>query len=415
MSPSDSRLPWPGVGRLSPVLQVGLVVLAIHAVWIACYFAAGHEIRDFIKLGPNWVTSSDRSDVIKLDPTYDYPSNHDANQPGGGFDGQYYYFIAIDPAHARYYTDEPAYRYGRILYPMAARALAGGQVDTVPYAMLLINWLSIGAGAAAIAAWLRRRGATPWLGLLYGLYPGLLIALQRDLTEALAYGLVALAIYMFDFGGRRGVLLAGVAFGLAALTREATSLFPLLYGASILAGRPNAAPTPDRPSRIRRAAAFWCLSLLPLAIWTAVVWSWLGPAHIGANDLDWPFVGLFGHPWSLSRQPVELVFVAVPALLACVAVTPILRRHLNGRLEAATLLMNVLFVVVLASDVIWSASSYTTMSRAATGIVIAALLCMPYLRAARERGSRIALGVALGVWMAMAPVVLVYGFTQLQV
>src|SRR5580765_5904599 len=43
-----------------------------------------------------------------------------------GYDGQFAYWLAIDPspAAAANHFDTPAYRYQRILYPLLARALA---------------------------------------------------------------------------------------------------------------------------------------------------------------------------------------------------------------------------------------------------------------------------------------------------
>ena len=50
--------------------------------------------------------------------TYD-PAN--ANSPAGGYDGQFAYQIAHDPANGWQKVDLPAYRYQRILYPIATR------------------------------------------------------------------------------------------------------------------------------------------------------------------------------------------------------------------------------------------------------------------------------------------------------
>src|SRR2546423_10315003 len=111
---------------------VAVVVLAVHALWIGAYFAAGHEVRDFIKIGSVDVQRSHTSQVITYDPAYRYPPNHDAPD-GTGFDGQLYYYIALDPANARYYIDsgEVGLRYERIVYPLTARALALVQAGSV--------------------------------------------------------------------------------------------------------------------------------------------------------------------------------------------------------------------------------------------------------------------------------------------
>jgi hypothetical protein len=229
-----------------PLWPVVACALALYVLWAGAFFAAGHEARDFIKIGYRFVLRSDVSAVIKFDPTYRYPPNHDSPN-GYGFDGQTSYYIALDPEHARAYLDLPAFRYARVLYPAAARLLAAGRPRLVPWTLILVNLLAIGGGVWALAAWLRRRSCSPWFALLYGLYPGLLLAFQRDLTEPLAYGLVPVAVYVFDFGGRRRLAWAALLFGLAVLARQTTAVFALCYaGAVLLAGDP-ALPPAARP------------------------------------------------------------------------------------------------------------------------------------------------------------------------
>ena len=396
-------------------LGVALTVMFVHLIWIGGYFAAGHEVRDFIKIGPKFVASSNASSIIRIDPEYAYPANHDEAAQGFGFDGQFSYYIALDPSKAHHYIggyDDPAYRYQRILYPITARFTALEQRSLVPWTMLAINWLSVGAGVLALGAWLRRKGASPWFAGLYGLFPGLLIALQRDLTEPLAYGLVACAVYLFDFGGRRGVMWAGLAFGAAALARETTVIFAALFALSILFGRANASGVAGRPPRIAQLAAFSVLAFVPVAIWTAGLWSWLGMPETAQNDLSLvPFGGIFDNDIRLARQPVNAVFVALPALaLAALAARGL--RTGPGWVERGCLIANVLLIVVFSTGAIWG--SYTSIGRVSVAVVLAAVLCMPYLLRDLPR-AREALVGAWALLLVLFPVVLVYGFTTVKV
>ena len=100
-----------------------------------------------------------------------------------GYDGQFYYFLAVDPTHGRDYMDAPGIIYSRIGYPMTARALSGGNPTLIPYMMVLVNILAAVGGTLAVAFFLRRHGLPPALALLYGFYPGLILAVLRDLTE----------------------------------------------------------------------------------------------------------------------------------------------------------------------------------------------------------------------------------------
>lgn len=416
---------WMRMKRTSP-WRVAVVVLAFHAVWIALYLGSGGDVRDFIKLGPGVVRASNASSVIRYDPSYRYIAPRDQADHGGGYDGQFYYYIALDPSRAHYYIRSPdsaSYRYERILYPMLARFAALEQPAAVPWTLLIINWLACGLGVLALAAWLRRRGSSAWWAAIYGLYPGMLVALQFDLTEPLAYGLVAVAIYLFDFGGKRGVVASGIAFGLAALTRETTLVFALLFGLSILAGRPNANTQPQMRDRIRQAGGFFALAFVPFVAWIAADYSWLGIPHTASILDSVPFVGVFADPFGLTRQPLELVFVGLPALVASAAMLPGLRSQ-SGRVERLCLVANTAMIVVFSSGAVWA--SYTSIGRVAIAIVLGAVLCVPYVhsrvlardvvqaRTWRVNPSRVAAAawtVAL-LGMAMLPGALYYGFSQ---
>ncbi|HWF74415.1 MAG TPA: hypothetical protein VG186_13790 [Solirubrobacteraceae bacterium] len=377
------------------VAKVAVAVLVFYALVVAVYLGAGGGVRDFINVSPHFIERGDTSSVISSPSVYDYGAHH-LGQKATGYDGQFYYFIALDPTRAAHYIDSPPYRYGRILYPMLARFAALEQPAAVPWAMLIISWLAVGGGVLALAAWLARRGASPWFAALYGLFPGMLVAFQHDLTEPLAYGLVALAVYLFDFGGRRGVLLSAAAFGLAALTRETTVLFAILFGLSIIAGRPNSSRPRALRARARQAFGFFALALVPFLTWLAVDYALLGIANPGTVD-PVPFKGIIG-PFNPS---VELLFVGIPALLFSVALLPGLRAK-TGRLERYCVLANTGLAVVFSTGALWN--NYEGVGRAAIAVVLAAILCMPYRRErpagrAALLGRAAAVGVPFTLWM----------------
>src|SRR5205823_7627719 len=115
-----------------------------------------------------------------------------------GYDGQYYFALAADPAHAHdYMGSEAGIVYARPFYPVVSRAASIGSVTALPYAMLIVNLLAVLAGTAAVALWLVKHGLSPWPALLYGLFPGLIVTAFRDLPEPLAFALAALAVLAF--------------------------------------------------------------------------------------------------------------------------------------------------------------------------------------------------------------------------
>jgi hypothetical protein len=317
--------------------------------------------------------------------------------------------MALDFTNARHYMDLPAYRYSRLLYPVVARAGALGNPDRVPASMLAVNWLALGVLTLAVAAWLRRRACSPWLALLVGLYPGLLLGLQRDLTEPLAYALAAAGIYLFDFGGSRRLLWSGLAFGLAGLARQTTIVFPLCCLGALLLEHGRDRPVGGRGRvGLRQAAGFGALAVLPIVVYTGMLYVWLGELGRGAS-LEWlPFQGLLtSSNWELERQPVVIVTVVAPALIASGVALAALRAGVR-RVELAFLLANVLLFVVLLGRYAYG-DGYTSVGRVTTGVVLGAVVCIPWLGGLGRR-SRQALTASFALWLSMLPVIAVYGF-----
>lgn len=409
-SSTSSGASW----RRSPWTVAGLIAL-LYLLWVAAYFLTGHEIRDFIVIGRTAIQRSHASALIQYDPTYTYRDPR-------GYDGQYAYFLALDPGNARYYMDYPSYRYTRIMYPMLARLAALGQPALVPYVLLAVNLLAVPLGTLALAAWLRRRHLSPWLALLYGLSPGLFIATAGDLTEPLAYAFVIFGLYLLDRQSRRSQISACACFALAALTRETTAIFPVVYATCTLLMPPTiptSEATSERPSStlqhlatvMRKAvtaswrrAAMLAGSLVPLAAYKLFLWWWLGSAGMPAQvrfELV-PFAGLAAYwPWN-GYQYVEVENVVLPALVCAGVAIVALRRLRRSRREPAVwaLLANVLLFVLLLP-----ASSYVDQfasTRIATGVLIAALLCVPTFDILTHM-RRSWLLAASALWLALLP------------
>jgi hypothetical protein len=390
---------WPSVR--SP-WAVTAIVLFLYAAWLAGSFATRHDVRDFIVLGRPFVLQSHASRSINYDPHYGYTLP-------AGYDGQFFYYIAVDPVNARYYTDDPAYRYMRILYPLLARALALGQTQAIPYALIAINWIAIAGGTLVVGLWLKQRGRSPWFALVYGLYPGLFIGLQRDLSEPLAYALVALAIYFFDFGGPRRILWSGISFALAALTRETTVLFAFLYGGTLLVEHISADHRRvQRSARWRDLALLWSLAMGPLLAYRVFLSVWLGSSNV--PNRVWPelvpFHGLFAEwPWTpfvRLEASLAILSVVVPALVCAAVAVWALRKGVR-RVEVWALLGNFLLFVVLLNS-----SSYFDVyatQRVSAGVMLSALFCLPWFDRVTKRNHTWLL-VATVFWLVPAPLLL---------
>lgn len=401
-----------GAARLATWAPALIVFVAL-GVLLGANFAMGGDVRDFIHIGQKFLLKGgDASAVIRYDPTYHrYEANHI------GYDGQFYYFFALDPQHAPAYMDDPAYRLSRPLYPLLARALAFGSPALVPWTMLLINWLAISGTVLAISALLRRRGVSPFFALLYAIFPGTLLALHVDVAEPLAYALVALALWLRERGGRHMWLWTGIVFALAALTRETTAAFPLAValGATLRdslaesgVGAPRVRALLVAWLRAARRPALWLAGVMtPYAAWKLFVLSWVGSTGIPSELIPSPvpFAGLAQlWPWTLIIWWSAL-FVAVPgALCFGLAVWGLWQRPAAPELWA--LALNTFFFCIMLRMLSWD---IIASSRLSMGSALALLWCAPLLLRLNRR-SRFWMGAISGLWVVVMTPVAIIGF-----
>ena len=206
------------------VLPVVVCVAIFYAVFVSVRLEQ-HGALWFVHIGSHFLAAAHTSDVIR-------PSIGAQNT--FGYDGQYYFALAADPSHGHDYMDGNAgVVYSRPVYSAVSRAASLGSVTALPYAMLVINLLAVLAGTTAVALWFVKRGFSPWPALLYGLFPGLIVGVFRDLTEPLAFGLAALAVLAFDRTRTRRLVISAILFALAVLTRETIVPFALAGAAAL--------------------------------------------------------------------------------------------------------------------------------------------------------------------------------------
>jgi hypothetical protein len=202
-----------------------------------------------------------------------------------GYDGQFAYYIAREPAGGCPQCDAPSYRYQRILYPLLAWALALGQPEAVPWTLIAINVAALVGGTYFTERLLDAHRVSRWYALAYGLYGGLVAGLRLDLTEPLAYGLVQAGLWLWmeqEAVGKKLVIghwSLVIPMALAALTKETTLVAVaglLLYLAL--------------ERRWWEAFKLGLIAGLPFAIWQGVLWIWLKSPGIGSGgDMATPF------------------------------------------------------------------------------------------------------------------------------
>ena len=125
-----SRLDRPAVPGLITLLAALAFVLARLHDW-----AKGHISR-FILVGRHFVTPAQLPHGIAVSPTY-------------GYDGQFFYRLALDPLnmHPTAYgiTMDHPYRYMRIGYPALTWLVSLGQHVLVPVMLVVVNVAAVGA------------------------------------------------------------------------------------------------------------------------------------------------------------------------------------------------------------------------------------------------------------------------------
>jgi hypothetical protein len=282
-----------------------------------------------------------------------------------GYDGQFAYYMALDPLDAAGRMDKPAYRYQRVLYPLSAWALSiGGQRDLLPWAMLAINLFAMTAIVYLVGRLLEIKGAPVWLSINVLFFAGSLIAVRADLNEPLAMSL-ALAGWLFIY--REQWKMAGACLALAVLAKETALVFALGIAAWLLWRR-----------EWRKGGLLLGASLLPALLWDVCISLWLGATPWQADQarMVWlPFYGLKFIAVSPAMAYI-LLWVGLPAILfGLFGLYEVLRREVN--LEVAVLLANVALIAFMP-QLTWI--NVAGALRAAIGLWIAALIFLAYKR-----------------------------------
>jgi hypothetical protein len=150
--------------------------------------------------------------------------------PSAGYDGQFYYRLALDPANwnatAFGITMDQSYRDTRIGYPALAWLLSLGQHQLVPVVLVVINLLAVAAMAVLGGMLARESGRHALWGLAFAAYFGLVISVGRDTAEPLAEACMLGGLLAYRRGSPAMYLLATALFAYGAITRETILLAP---------------------------------------------------------------------------------------------------------------------------------------------------------------------------------------------
>jgi len=307
-----------------------------------------------------------------------------------GYDGQFYYRLAIAPLSAQesvagVHFDYPVYRAQRILYPMFAYLVSGGRSSAVPWSMIVVNLLAAGAiGGLAALIFERYQATSVLMAVAIVLYPGFLLTMSRDLTElveiALILGGIALILMRRD-------RLAVVIFAVAVLAKEMALIVPI----AVLVHR----------AITRRLKVSDALFLVPAAVfvgWKLYLFHlWHLPPSLGTDGhFSLPFAGMWQCIRSVAAAPRGQTLLIIE-LLAIVAFTITIAIALRGStapafLKIACVLYALLFFSLGAE--FWSED--WAFLRAATDYgVLSAIVAM------QSPVRKVVIVLFLGGWIAL--------------
>ena len=197
--------------RLNPWLVMPVLVLFIYGIYLAVQWPlADKHLFGYISFGHKSVDTSELA----------VPQKYISNK--FGYDGQFYYRLALDPFSNKERVqgirfDNPRWRQQRILLPVLTWLIAGGEPELTATVMLAINLLAIAAITIVGGALLCRYGLSPWPALLLAFYPGFAISIERFLSEPLSCLLLLLSLLSLAY---KRVAWGGIILVLAILARE---------------------------------------------------------------------------------------------------------------------------------------------------------------------------------------------------
>ena len=310
-----------------------------------------------------------------------------------GYDGQFVLYVAKDPdpSTVSRHLDRPAYRYQRILLPLAARWAAFGDPTRVAWALLGIGLLAHFLGTLSMASVLDSYGQRPGYALTYGLWVGLIVGVGVLLHEPLAYALVAMGWALrLRGGGPAGAL----CLSLALFAKETTALFWL---AALMEDAWEAKPR-------RKSVALLVAGGVLFALWQVWLWRAFGEIGLGSGGaegtpIEWiPFMGLarVGFVDAKALALFLIIFgptIIVPAVWGIVAGLRVLPQAFSEGNTWALLLNSGLIVFLPFSTF----REPLALVRLASGLLVAALLF------AAGRGQRRVLNYSL-FWCALLAV-----------
>jgi hypothetical protein len=312
----DQRLSLRSAANRPAAPGVIAFVVALGVVVARLVLLAGRDVTGFMLVGNQFTDPARLPAKVHVFPY-------------SGYDGQFYYRMALDPANlhrtAFGITMDYPYRFVRIGYSALAWVISAGQHSFVPFALVAINIVALGVLGLLGGMLARESGRHAMWGLLLAGFFGLITGLSRDLTEPL--GAVCLLAGILAYR-RRHPLLAATAFAYGCLTRETVLVAPVALAIVRLVqmARRRARPSADDLAWLIPGAVF--------AVWEVVLKAATGafpilsdggknagvpllaPVRAAVHNFVHPAAPIYAAPGAVIIWDVEIIVLAVFALAA---------------------------------------------------------------------------------------------------
>ena len=338
-----------------------VLILYTTFTFIRLYKSDG-DISQFITAGDYFVDSTKT------------PSKISVLENSVGYDGEFYYRLALDPFTQRIEDfgvrfDNPAFRQQRIGYPLLVWGLSFGNKAAIPALMVIVNLIALCGIAYFGALFARQYQRSALWGTLIAIYPGFMMSFGRNLAEIVTAFWILAGLYAAQ---RKLFLTAAFIFTLAMFTRETSLLVPggvgvfLFYRYLKEGGSLRTNP--------------WHLMLIPLFfhfLWSTFLsrhWN-MPPISGGTQDLGIPFHGIIKFIHKNIAETTLLAKVNLFFLLFCISIAGIAAFIFKSAkadyyLKISWALYAVLLITL--SDVIWL--SFSEFMRAYTEFFLLSVL-----------------------------------------
>lgn len=330
------RIPF--VQQLNSPKVLWILPAGLYLVFILAYLAQhGWDPAYFVQAGDMFVTAGQA------------PANLSILPNSAGYDGQFYYRLALDPFTGEktdfgITLDIPPYRQQRILYPLIVFLLSLGNVAVVPFLFIAVNFVCLCVIGWLGSLYMQRIGRQALWGAIFPLYPGFLLILARNLAEILSVTLILACLVCLQRQRRRTAV---VWLSLAILAKETS----LLVAVGPLFAHPA------KKWYHRFAPGVRMLPLLTFLLWQAWLFYRWGvlPVAAAQNNLGFPLAGLVGFIQQISVSPDRLqsiwLFEISLVLLSFLAYLSIYRTTAAGPSERYAWLLYTILVASLTRAV----------------------------------------------------------------